>query len=103
MKRNRQQPQVRRQAIISACLRLAVKTDYRQLKRAQIARAVGCSTNLITHHFRSMDKLRHAVMSEAIEQKNLCVISQGLIAKNRQALSIPEQLRKAAITHLLPA
>lgn len=101
MKRTRQAPDDRRSAILQASLKLAERSDYRYMTRSDIARAAGCSNNLITHYFSSMSKLRVAVMLLAIETRSLSVIGQGLLAKDLRAMRAPESVRREAIAAML--
>lgn len=93
----RYKPDVRKDAIVSAALRLSAATHYLQVQRKQIADELGVTPPALTYHFGTMQQLRHAIMRAAIAKENLTVIAQGLVAQDEHALKAPEALRRRAI------
>ena len=93
----RLKPEIRKEAIVSVALRLAAATHYLQVQRKQIADELGVTPPALTYHFGTMEQLRRAVMRAAIEQGDLAVIAQGLVAQDKHAKKAPEALRRRAI------
>lgn len=88
-----------RQIVVEATL-LAATHGYRAVTRDMVAKAVGCSTGLITHRFGTMPQLRRAVMRYAIRHAVLAVIAQGLAAGDPHARKAPDELKQKALAAL---
>ena len=93
--------QFTREAILTAALHLARAEGYNRVSRAAIAEAVGCSPANIALVLGTMPKVRRAIMSAAIAERDLTVLAQGLVAKEAKALAAPLELRQKAIASLL--
>lgn len=90
----------RRQAILSAALRLAETVGYLRVTRDAVALAAACSPALVSHWLGTMPQMHRAIMGEAIRTSNLRVIAQGLAHGDRRARNAPLQLREAAAASL---
>lgn len=86
----------RKDHILRHALRLAERWGYDKITRADIADSAGISPSLVTYHFGSMDWLRRRVMVEAVEQKRVKVIAQGLVNGSWTAKHAPIGLRRQA-------
>lgn len=93
----RYKPEVRKDAIVTAALRLSAATHYMQVQRKQIADELGVTPPALTYHFGTMEQLRRAIMRSAVERGDLVVIAQGLVANDKHAKKAPEALRHRAI------
>lgn len=94
-------PDARRAAILAVALPLAVKHGYASLSLRQVADAAGVTHPNVLHHFGTMAEFRTALMRQAIAERNLRVLAQGLAAKDKTARRAPEAMRKAALAELL--
>ena len=90
----------RRQAILSAALRLAETVGYLRVTRDAVALAAACSPALVSHWLGTMPQMHRAIMGEAIRTRNLRVIAQGLAHGDRRARNAPLKLREAAAASL---
>lgn len=94
------EPAARKEQILTEALRQAAKCGYQNIKRADIARALGISTGLINKYFDSMHKLKCAVMREAIRVECLPVIAQGIALRDRRAMAVSDELQARALASL---
>lgn len=101
MKQKRLKPSVRKDAILTAAIKLAKKTHYLKVTRLQIAEAVGVSGPAIQYHFKTMKQLQRDMMRAAIHQECLQVIAQGIVANDRHVGKIAPELKQRAINLLL--
>ncbi len=92
----------RREQIVLAALALAQGTNYKKVRRDDIAAACGITGQNIHHHFSTMPKLHRAIMRAACQRavvgdKNaLRVVAQGLADGNSVAARVSDQVRAAA-------
>lgn len=86
-----------RPKILKAALTLAVSVGFNRLTRSQVAKEAEVAPGSVSYHFEDMKGLQTAVMREAIDKRNLAVVAQGLIARNRIALYAPADLRAEAL------
>jgi AcrR family transcriptional regulator len=93
----RYKPEVRKDAIVTAALRLAAATHYLHVQRKQIADELGVTPPALTYHFGTMEQLRRAIMRAAVEREDVTVVAQGLVAQDKHAKKAPEALRRRAI------
>jgi len=100
-----------RETILTAAMLLAEKDrGFSKLTRDGVAKRAGVAAGLVTYYFKSMPKLRSAVVRKAIEEQNLPILGQaigsGLVASSETAATstrpyVPEPLRAKAIRSLL--
>jgi AcrR family transcriptional regulator len=96
-KQVRLKPEVRRDDILAAAFALAAKGHYQHLTRNQVAEAAGISGPAVLYHFKSMDKLRKAIMRAAIAREFLPVVVQGVVAHDPLARGLPGDLKARAM------
>lgn len=96
-KHRRQKPEIRKEAIVAAALRLAAVGHYTQVQRKQIAEELGVTPPALTYHFGTMAQLHRAIIRAAITAEDLVVLAQGLVAQDEHAKKAPEALRRRAI------
>ncbi|WP_287278656.1 TetR family transcriptional regulator [Ralstonia sp.] len=82
--------------ILAAALRVAERDGYASMRRDAIAEAAGVTGGLVTIRLGSMEQIRRSVMRQAIAQRCLRVVAEGLAARDRHALKAPQELREAA-------
>ena len=100
MKYKRLNPMVRKGEILEAAIKLAKTEGYGHISRRQIADLAGTSPPLITRYFSNMDKLREAIMREAIRIRALHVVAQGLANGCPIAKAAPERVRLDALASI---
>ncbi len=86
----------RTRQLLNVALRLAAADGWNSLTRDGIARAAGVSYALVTHRLGTMDAVRRSVMRLAVKERCVCVVAQGLAARDRQAVKADAELRAAA-------
>lgn len=96
----RMNPEDRRVQILQAAVAVATRTGYHTLTRDTVAAEARMSVGLMYRHFTSMDDLKRSVMEEAIRQRNLPILAQGLAIQDRTAQGAPEELRVLAAVKL---
>lgn len=100
MKYTRLNPAVRKGEILAAAVRLSEAESYLGLTRKQLAKAAGTSPPLITRYFSNMDKLREAIMVEAVRLPALPVVAQGLANGCPIAKAAPPHVRADALASI---
>lgn len=88
--------QARKNEIMQAGLKLAVRHGYMSLTREMVAKSAKCSPALITAHFGTFDAFRKQLMTHAIAVENLAIVAQGLVMKVPAAMRAPSALREKA-------
>ncbi len=88
---------VRTEQLLAAALAEAQRCGWRQMTREGIASAAGVSPGLVSARLGTMDALRRSVMRQAIKQRVLRIVAEGLVARDRHALAADEALRRAAM------
>lgn len=86
--------------ILRAAVMLSPQSSYRELSRSELARHVGCSENLISHHFGSMAGLRTAIITHGVAERIPAIVAQGVACKDPIALAAPAEVREAALEYL---
>lgn len=82
--------------ILKTAAALAARQGFLNITREQIAAKAEVAPASISYHFKSMTKLRDAIMAHAVEKGILEVIGQGLAARHRAAVAAPVALRQKA-------
>jgi len=100
IERQRLTPEDRSSSILAAAVKLALRSGYQSLTRDNVADAAGTSVGLIYKYFAGMDALRDAVMAEAVANRHVSIIAQGLAAGNPIAVRAPGELRREAANTL---
>ncbi len=104
-------PADRKKQILDEALRQAAKVGYQNIKRADVAAALGVSPALVSLHFSTMPQLKRDVMRAAVvavSDTNMNrmrwpafrVLAQGLVAKDRHALRAPQTAKDNALATL---
>jgi len=98
---SRKQPPNLRADMVVAALRVARRVGYAHMTRDAIATEAGCSTGQVTIVLGTMPQLRRSVMRAAVQARDLPVIAQGLAARDANARSAPDDVKRLALQGLL--
>lgn len=90
----------RKLQLLSCGAKLAERHGYAHITRKQIGDAAGVRESLVSRHFGTMGRYRNALMRHAIATKNVKLIAQGLIAKDRTARSATWELKQLALASI---
>lgn len=93
----RLKPEVRKEQVIDAALRLAGQSHYLEVGREDIAAALGFSASTIRYHFKTLTQLRNDLVRAAIKRNDLAVIAQAITAKHPHAVKASPELRRQAL------
>lgn len=93
-------PADRTAQLIEVALRLASKSGLANLRRDQIATAAGVSQGLVTERLGTMIEMRRTIMRQAVVREVLPIIAEGIVAKDRNALKAPPELKARALASL---
>ncbi len=91
----------RRRRLLLAAAQEAVETGFHAMLRRAIAKRAGVANGTINHEFGTMAGLRDALIMDAIENRNLPVLAQGLACGHPRAKEAPEHLRMEAARELI--
>lgn len=80
--------------LTQAALELAERDGLDALRRDAIAAHAGVSFALVTHQLGTMPEVRRRVMRAAVQHKTLRVLADGLAARDKQALRMPDELKR---------
>lgn len=100
MSTKRLDPEVRREQILDAALRVAERDGYDRMTRVAVAVTAKCSGATVQYYYTSMDQLRRCVMRAAVRKPVLPVLAQGLARRDRIALRADPELRRRALEAL---
>jgi len=89
----------RKAQIVAAGLHLAQKHGWERVTREMVVRRLQISHSLVTRYFTA-EAFRDAMMTGAVEARDLRVVGQGLAAEHPIALAAPRRLRWAALARL---
>lgn len=97
---NRLAPKERHSILLATAIKLAEKPGgLGNLQRGPVAAKAGCSASLINHYFGDLEGLRQAVVKKGIQDQNLAIISQAVIARLPLARKLDAALKQRAIAH----
>jgi len=89
---------VRRETILAAALTVARNPGgWSTLTRSLVANEAGCTDGLVSRYFGTMTDFRRKIMREAIAQRDLKIIAQGLACEYPHAYKADPELRKQAL------
>jgi len=97
VKRRRFKPEVRKEEILAAALKLATQGHYLNVTMLQIAAAVKVSGPSIHYHFSTLAQLRCDLMRAAVKQEILPVIAQGLVGNDPRTARISDELKRRVV------
>lgn len=91
----------RTRAVLDAAIALAERTGMQAVTRPRVAAESGLSVGTVSNAFGTMDALRDAVLSAAVERELVAIVAQGLAARHPIALNAPPALRQRALETLV--
>lgn len=98
--RNRVDPQLRRDQILSFGVIVARKVGYHRLTRDDVAIEIGVSKPTISYHFTSIAKLRNEILKTAIKLNDLEVMAQGFMNKDIQIQKLSATIKKQILKYI---
>jgi len=98
--RNRKNPENRKKEILEAAIRLSKKIGYSHITRDGVAEKAGVSFALVSFYYGTIEKLKAAVLKEAIGEEIIEIIAQGLVRKDKQTARLPQDLKDKVLQHL---
>jgi AcrR family transcriptional regulator len=97
MKPRRMKPSARKTQLLDAAVQAAGKYGFHQFNRDHIAEFSGTSPTLITVYFKSVNKLKNAIMREALRREHLKIIAEGIVTGDPIAKKADRVLKKKAL------
>lgn len=91
----------KKELILGVAMDLAREKGLSNLFRTEIVERSGVAAGSVNYCFDTMDGLKLAVMKKAVEDKELSVIAQGLIARDEIALNAPAELKQQALNSMM--
>ncbi len=95
----RMDKKARRKQILAIAVDLAKIVGYQNVKQLEVAKKAKVSGALVAHYF-SIPKLKIEIIKIAVKEEILNILAQGLIAKDRYALKISEELKRKALMNV---
>lgn len=93
-------PDLRRSRVLESALALAQRDGYRKIRREDVAEQSGIAVGSVNLAFGTMQQLRDAVMTEAINRGLVGIVAEGIGNSDALAKAAPLSLRKKAIEFL---
>lgn len=87
--------------ILNAAMSIAEIEGYLLITRDAVAKLAECAPATVNNAYGSMRGLRRAVLSAAVERRNLVIVAQGLADRHEIILKAPEDLRQEAALQLM--
>lgn len=94
LQRRREQPEIRRNEIIDAALRIAGRIGAQGLKRNVVAEEAGVSSTLLHKYFAGMDLMREIVIETAFKRRDTDVLYKSLSIEDFKRLNRDPDLVK---------
>lgn len=97
MKRTRLDPDVRKTQILDATMDLSRAHGYTNVTKQMIADKLGTSTGIVNCHYGTVTQLRRDIVRHAVKTRDITIIGQALVARDRHVADIPPDLRAKAV------
>lgn len=94
--KSRANPELRKEAILTAAIELAKEDNYLRVTRDNVAAKAGVSMGLVSRYFGTMKQLRRDIIRTAIKREIPEIVAQGLANKDPHVKKAPEELKAAA-------
>ncbi|AFC22693.1 putative TetR transcriptional regulator [Vibrio phage vB_VchM-138] len=96
----------RAEMLIDGAIRVIAKNGWDNLTRELVATECGVATGTVSFAFGTMEKLRDALITHAIERHTesdtmLHIIGKGLASGNEIARNAPADVKQAALNQLM--
>ncbi len=96
MARIRMAPERRKAQLLYCALKLAERHNYKNVTRLLVAANTNTTVGLINRYFGSAEGLREALLQQAVIDKNVAVVAQGIEDKHPLVKNAPIKLRQEA-------
>lgn len=90
-----------KQTILVAASRAARSHGLSKFTRRNVADAVGCSTGLVSWHFKTMNGLRGAVIEYAIENEVIEILVQARAERDPRLGRMSAALKERVANHIV--
>jgi AcrR family transcriptional regulator len=87
--------------ILDTAFDIAKAKGLSKVYRRDVAKISKFAEGTINLHFNTMDELRDAVVTKAIEEKELTIISDALVNKHPLSANMPLELKREALNSLV--
>lgn len=87
--------------ILNSALHIAERDGFINMKRELIAEHAKCSVGKVSNAYGTMVQLRRAVMRQAINQKVLSVIAEGIVLRMKCCDKLDDELREDVVKYAL--
>lgn len=99
--KKRVSPALRKENILHCAVTLAEKVGYSKVTATAVAEEAGVSHGTVLHHFGTMLQLKNDIMRHAIKSSNHVIIAQGLVAKDKRAMKVSQEVKEIALKCLI--
>lgn len=76
--RRRENPEIRREKILRAAVRLAKRIGYQAVTRDDVADEADVSQGLVTYYFATIANLKSELIDTAIEKEIVAIVAQAV-------------------------
>ena len=90
-------PEQRQEQILQAAVKLANEGKLYNMSFVNIADEANCKRPTIKHYFKSLIKLRAAVIQEAISKEHYSIIAQAIAGHDDAIKDCPQSIKNAAL------
>lgn len=103
--KGRRFPDDRRQwLLLEAGLLIAKRKNYKHIGQRELSEVAGMSHTMLYNYWPTMDDFYSALMTEALERRDIPVLTQGFISHDPSLVDAPYDVRllvSAHMSHLL--
>lgn len=92
----RLKPRDRKRQIFDAAVHVAETQGYHRLTREAVALEANISRTLVNRYYKTITRLRNAVMRHAIKKELLPILANGIANQNPIALRVDVELKMKA-------
>lgn len=92
----RANPELRREHILDAAVKIAKNIGYTNVTRNAIAESAGISTGLVTNYLGTLPAMQRTLMRYAIKNSIVEIVAQGLANKDKHARKATPELKERA-------
>jgi AcrR family transcriptional regulator len=85
-----------KQAILDAAVQIADRKGFRAVTRIAVAERAKVAEGTVSYHFKSMARLRDAIVVAAVKHRHVGVLAKALADGHRLAKAAPKDLKDAA-------
>ena len=90
----------RKAQILAAAYNIAKEKGLAAVTQSAVSRRLGVTRPLVVKYYK-VDDLQSAVVAQALHEKHLVIVAQGLAARIPSALDAPDCVKEAAVKSFL--